>query len=139
MSIFSHSNLFPLILLMISAVPSFGQANEKKGIDWTPYMERMKIMIKRHWSPPKSLKASRTVLSFEVDSSGQVHAIRVLNSSGDPAKDVAAMEAIKSVVPFEALPAGGPQRVAVEFTFDFDPKLGLNSKATYKPVQEKPF
>lgn len=123
---------------MLGGLPLVVQAQDrdKTHADLKAYLDRMKVMIKRHWYPPKSTKVSHTVVSYGLDASGQAHDIRVLISSGDAVKDVAAMEAIKATVPFEALPKQGPSSVDVEFAFDYDPKLGKKSHATYKPSAE---
>jgi TonB family protein len=112
-----------IVFVSTLSMPTLAQAVKNSSEpNFDSYLQRMKVMIKRHWHPPSDTHKTRAVVDFTIGTSGQLSNLRVSSSSGDPLKDAAAMEAVKQTVPFEMLPKGSPQEVRVSFSFDFDPK-----------------
>ena len=62
------------------------------------YRQQVVQTVKRQWRP-RQLPAPglRTSIDFEIASDGGVHKVRVRDSSGDPAFDAAALEAVRAV------------------------------------------
>ena len=119
-----------LAALMLFMPASAETVNKTTSPEFAPYMDRLKVMVKRHWQPPKVDCKTRCVVNFTINSSGQLLSLRVDSSSGNPQMDVAGLEAVKATVPFEALPKGTPEQADIKFAFDYDPKFAPQNGTT---------
>lgn len=107
--------------------PGPGNPNGRPGIDtiaapdFGPYMRDLQRRIKMNWDPPKGNESKRVVLMFKIAKDGRLLSCTVHKSSGLPAADNAAINAVKLTAPFKPLPANfsGPS-VDIQFTFDYN-------------------
>ncbi len=107
--------------------PGPGNPNGAPGIDaikepdFGPYMKELQRRIKMNWDPPKGNESKRVVLLFTIARDGRLLNIKVHKSSGLPAADNAAMNAVKLTAPFRPLPPEFKgQSVDIQFTFDYN-------------------
>jgi TonB family protein len=92
-----------------------------KEPDFGPYMRELQRRIKFNWNPPKGNESKRVVLLFKIAKSGQLLSCRVFRSSGLPAADQAALNAVKLTAPFRPLPAEYKgSSIDIQFTFDYN-------------------
>lgn len=110
-----------------SGNPSPGNPNGAPGVDaikqpnWGPYMRDLEARIKRNWSPPKQDTSKRVKVLFTIGRDGRLLSHKIIQSSGVPIQDRAAMSAIELTAPFRPLPPEFKgQSVPVEFTFDYN-------------------
>lgn len=89
-------------------------------IDFGPYMADLQRRIKKHWFPPKGNESKRVVVVFKVHSGGELSQLRLDHSSGVAIADQAALKAVEDAAPFRPLPAGAPDAVDIQFTFDYN-------------------
>jgi protein TonB len=89
----------------------------------TRYSGRVRSKVQRHFRYPKSadragVKGTVTV-SFTVSSSGGVSGVRIVQGSGSPVLDEAALNAVRKAAPFPEIPEGGrsPWPFAVPLVF----------------------
>lgn len=92
----------------------------RKDVDFGPYMADLQRRIKRAWFPPKGNESKRVKVIFKVHKDGQMSNLRLLVSSGLTIADQAALKAVENAAPFRELPAGAPDDVDIEFTFDYN-------------------
>lgn len=97
---------------------------EAEDTDFGPYMANMQRRVKKNWYPPKNKESKHTKVLWKVLSDGTVTKVRVKDSSGDPSVDAAALKAVRTVGKLRPLPAGAPDDVDIEFTFDYNVKGG---------------
>ena len=89
--------------------------------DFGPYMRDLQRRIKLNWNPPKGNESKRVVLLFKIAKNGQLLSCRVSRSSGLPAADQAALNAVKLTAPFRPLPAEYKgSNIDIQFTFDYN-------------------
>ena len=112
--------------------PGPGNPNGAPGIDaikepdFGPYMKELQRRIKMNWDPPKGNESKRVILLFTIARDGRLLNIKVHRSSGLPAADKAAMDAVKLTAPFRPLPAEFKgNSVDIQFTFDYN-VFGVN-------------
>lgn len=92
-----------------------------KEPDFGPYMRDLQRRIKFNWNPPKGNESKRVVLLFKIAKNGQLISCRVHKSSGLPAADQAALNAVKLTAPFRPLPAEYKgENIDIQFTFDYN-------------------
>lgn len=92
-----------------------------KEPDFGPYMRDLQRRIKYNWHPPKGNESKRVVLLFKIAKSGQLLSCRVFKSSGLPAADQAALNAVKLTAPFRPLPVEYKgSNIDIQFTFDYN-------------------
>lgn len=92
-----------------------------KEPDFGPYMRELQRRIKFNWNPPKGNESKRVVLLFKIAKNGQLLSCRVFKSSGLPAADQAALNAVKLTAPFRPLPADYKgTSIDIQFTFDYN-------------------
>ncbi|HEY9788385.1 MAG TPA: energy transducer TonB [Candidatus Obscuribacterales bacterium] len=89
-------------------------------VDFGPYMADLQRKIKRQWYPPKSLEPKRVTVLFKVYADGRLSDLRLEHSSGSSVSDHAALRAVEKSAPFSPLPAGSPEKVDIQFTFDYN-------------------
>jgi len=92
-----------------------------KEPDFGPYMRELQKRIKMNWEPPKGNESKRVVLLFKIARDGRLISHRVYKSSGLPAADRAAMQAVELTAPFKPLPPEYKgDSVDIQFTFDYN-------------------
>lgn len=92
----------------------------KKDTDFGPYMNELQRRIKRAWKPPRGNESKRVIVIFKISSLGELSDLAVKVTSGTPVADQAALLAVQTAAPFNRLPAGAPNKVDIEFTFDYN-------------------
>jgi TonB family protein len=95
--------------------PSIQQDND---VDFGPYMADLQHRIKRVWFPPKSSTSTQVVVTFEIGRLGDLSKLKVDQSSGLSEADRAGLRAVENAAPFRVLPAGSPDTVKIQYTFD---------------------
>lgn len=89
-------------------------------VDMAPYMERLQLQIKQHWSPPRGPETKHVTVLFNVHRDGHVSDVRLKQSCGSAFTDMAALAAVNCAGPFERLPAGCSNPASVSFKFDYN-------------------
>ncbi len=89
-------------------------------VDFGPYMADLQRRIKRAWFPPKGHEDKRVVVVFKVHRGGEMSHLRLDHSSGVSVADQAALDAVQKVGTFRSLPAGAPDDVDIQYTFDYN-------------------
>jgi len=89
-------------------------------VDFGPYMSDLQRRIKRAWFPPKGNESKRVVVVFKIHRGGELSNLRLDHSSGVASADQAALKAVENAAPFRQLPAGAPDDVDIQFTFDYN-------------------
>jgi len=107
--------------------PGPGNPNGAPGIDaikepdFGPYMKELQRRIKMNWDPPKGNESKRVILLFSIARDGRLLNVKVHKSSGLPAADNAAINAVKLTAPFRPLPPEFKgNSVDIQFTFDYN-------------------
>ena len=106
--------------------PSSGRTQE---CEFGPYMAELQRRIKRSWFPPKDTESKRVQVIFKVHRDGSLSHLRLERSSGLAIADQAALKAIEDAAPFHPLPAGAPEDVDIQFTFDYNVFAGSGQGA----------
>ena len=92
-----------------------------KEPDFGPYMRELQRRIKYNWHPPKGNESRKVILLFKIAKNGQLLSCKVFRSSGLPAADQAALNAVKVTAPFRPLPAEYKgTNIDIQFTFDYN-------------------
>ncbi len=110
--------------------------SDTMGVDFGPYMKRLRYRIQRYWEaliPPVALppvnRSGTVTIEFAITRDGNVRGMKLINSSGSVALDQAAWHGITKAVPLPILP--------LEFKDDY---LQLRCNFSYnhpaKQVQE---
>jgi len=89
------------------------------NVDYGMYMEKMNSDIRGKWRPPKGLEQRRVVTTFQIMRDGVIFEPSITQSSGIPAVDQSALDALKAASPLDALPAGAPRSIAIRYVFDW--------------------
>jgi TonB family protein len=100
------------------------------GVDFGPYLKRLKVTVEDHWFPlipedalPPMMKKGRVIIEFAIMKDGSIQGLTVVSSSGDTALDRAAYGALQNAVPLPRLPADftGPfLRIRAAFYYNPD-------------------
>jgi TonB family protein len=93
---------------------------DSKGIDFGAWLRRFRAQVYHNWLIPQAAEVmhGHVVLQLNIHRDGSMTEIRVAQSSGIPAFDIAAFNALKSSNPTVALPPGYPLEAAA-FTVTF--------------------
>ncbi len=91
-----------------------------RDVDFSVYMAELQRKIKRCWYPPHGPQSRKVKVMFKIHSGGQLSNLRISQSAGVAADDQAALKAVDAAAPFKNLPAGAPENVDIEFTFDYN-------------------
>lgn len=86
---------------------------DTKDPQWAPWVRQVKERIKKVWRYPEEAEPGLkgvVEVSFTVERDGSVGQVEILNSSGYPILDHAAMEALKRASPLQPLPSEVGQR-----------------------------
>lgn len=119
--------LFCLVIglqsLNIEASLAAEPAAEQK-VNFEAYRLELSRLVRRAWFPVRGMADNRALLRWTIDKNGAVSNIRITQSSGIAEVDSAAAQAIHKASPFPPLPHGAPDRVDVEYLFDY--KASIN-------------
>ncbi|HEY9868326.1 MAG TPA: TonB family protein [Candidatus Obscuribacterales bacterium] len=88
-------------------------------VDFGSYMTKMKQSIQKLWKPPKGFENRRVVTTFFILRDGTISQPAIAESSGVPAVDQSALEALKAASPLDPLPLGAPKSVQIRYQFDW--------------------
>lgn len=103
-----------------ATAPGKAKTSAQAKAEYGPYMTDLERRIKRAWFPPKSGKSNHTKVEFRVKTDGTIAGVHILKSSTSASADKAALKAVTLVSPVRPLPAGAPDEVYVQFTFDYN-------------------
>lgn len=91
-----------------------------KDVDFGPYMADLQRRIKRAWFPPAGDETKKVIVLFDIDRAGNIGSLKITKPCGIKAADQACMAAVRNASPFRPLPAGSPEKVDIQFTFDYN-------------------
>src|SRR5215831_1710555 len=104
--------------------------SDTMGVDFGPYMKRLKITVQDHWEPlipeaalPPMMKRGRVVIEFAILKDGTIAGMRMVGGSGDLALDRAAWGALTNAIPLPRLPvqfSGDYLRIRAAFYYNPD-------------------
>jgi TonB family protein len=104
--------------------------SDTMGVDFGPYMKRLKYTVQTHWDPlipesamPPVMKKGVVVIQFSITKDGEVKGMKLISSSGDVALDRAAWGAITDAIPLPNLPtvfAGDYLEIRARFYYNPD-------------------
>lgn len=95
-------------------------AGSTTNVDFSKYMSDLQRRIKRCWFPTRDTQSLRIKVMFKIHSDGQMSNLRLSAPSHNALADQAALSAVQNASPFAPLPAGAPENVDIEFTFDYN-------------------
>lgn len=112
--------LFSFILFILFTLPCLATKSDyQSDTDFGRYMKDLQKSIISNWHPLKGNETIHVVLVFKISKQGNLLSSRVLKSSGIPAEDRAALDAVKSTAPFAPLPKFYTgDNIEIQFTFD---------------------
>ena len=100
------------------------------GVDFGPYMKRLRYTVQNHWDPlipesamPPVMKKGVVIVEFSIGKDGRVSGMKLISSSGDVALDRAAWGAITDAIPLPNLPtqfAGEYLQIRARFYYNPD-------------------
>lgn len=95
----------------VDTAGNFDILSDTLGVDFGPYMQRLKVTVQDHWEPlipeaalPPMMKKGRVVVEFAIMKDGTIQGMRMVGGSGDVALDRAAWGALTSSIPLPRLP-----------------------------------
>jgi TonB family protein len=95
----------------VDTAGNFDILSDTMGVDFGPYMQRLKVTVQDHWEPlipeaalPPMMKKGRVVVEFAILKDGTIQGMRMVAGSGDVALDRAAWGALTSSIPLPRLP-----------------------------------
>lgn len=129
--ILAAAAILPLALdsgtgLAAQTTPVAAGGLKEKFVDLGPYMVAVNQKIKTNWHAPANPKF--VVVRWQIAADGTMSGLKVDKSSGDPASDKAAIEAIALSAPFAALPKG-LRNLPIEFSFGNEIRAGKHQVA----------
>lgn len=87
---------------------------------WGPYMATVNRQVDQQWQRLNMSVTRRAKVRFRIDRQGQLSNVELLQPSGDPLADQAAIQAIWDAAPFAPLPQSAPEEILiVNFTFTY--------------------
>lgn len=100
---------------------SMQDVNTSKQPDFGPYMRDLQRRIKMNWDPPKGNENKKVVVLMKIAKDGRLLSHSIYRSSGVPAADNAALNAVWLTAPFRPLPHEFKgQSIDIQFTFDYN-------------------
>jgi TonB family protein len=85
--------------------------SDTMGVDFGPYMKRLRYTVQTHWDPlipesamPPVMKKGVVIIEFAITKDGKVLGMKLIGPSGDVALDRAAWGAITDAIPLPNLP-----------------------------------
>jgi TonB family protein len=115
--------------------------SDTMGVDFGPYMKRLKYTVQTHWGmlipevalPPIN-KSGTVVIEFLIGRDGQVTGMKLVKSSGDVALDRAAWHGITDALPLPKLPSEFKgDHLSLRCTFLYNPDTKPAKEATQEP------
>lgn len=104
--------------------------SDTMGVDFGPYMKRLRYTVQTHWDPlipesamPPIMRKGVVVIEFAITKDGKVMGMKLVSSSGDVALDRAAWGAITDAIPLPNLPtvfAGDYLQIRARFYYNPD-------------------
>jgi len=94
------------------------------NLDLTGYVNKIKQDIQKKWQLPKGFESKRVTTVFSIMRDGKIENAAVVESSGTPAIDKSALDALKSASPLDPLPKGAPESIDLKYSFDWKTKIG---------------
>jgi len=104
--------------------------SDTMGVDFGPYMKRLRFTVQNHWDPlipesamPPVMKKGVVVIEFAITKEGKVMGMKLIAGSGDVALDRAAWGAITDAIPLPNLPtqfAGDYLQIRARFYYNPD-------------------
>jgi TonB family protein len=112
---------------LAAGTPVKGKAEDDEDaphqhVDFGAYLDKMKVDIQKHWSPPKGLENRHVVTAFTIMKDGRVIDAHVVDGSGIAEVDQSALDALKAASPLDPLPSGAPGSVDIKYKFDWQVK-----------------
>lgn len=114
----------------IDTAGNFEILSDTMGVDFGPYMARLKQRVQDHWDPlipesamPPMMKKGRVVVEFVIMKDGTIQDMRMVAGSGDVALDKAAWGALTYSIPLPRLPvqfSGDYLRIRAAFYYNPD-------------------
>ena len=104
----------------VAEAPQAVPVDSAKEVDFRPYMNDVQITMKRAWQPPRGNEDHQVVVTFSVAKDGVISNAAVAKHAKTEQADLAALKAVRSSSPLKPLPAGSPDKVDIEFTFDYN-------------------
>jgi TonB family protein len=114
----------------IDTAGNFDILSDTLGVDFGPYMARLKYRVQEKWEPlipesahPPMMKKGRVVVEFVIMKDGTIQDMRMVAGSGDVALDTAAWGALTSSTPLPRLPvqfSGDYLRIRAAFYYNPD-------------------
>ena len=89
-------------------------------VNFKPFLSAMNKRIRSVWNPGPVTSSSHAVATFVLDKQGDIKALCLSKSSRSKKADEAALKAAADAAPFGALPAGAPEVVYVQYSFDLN-------------------
>ena len=104
--------------------------SDTMGVDFGPYMKRLKFTVQNHWDPlipesalPPIMRKGVVVIEFSITKDGRVMGMKLISGSGDVSLDRAAWAAITDAIPLPNLPkdfAGDYLQIRARFYYNPD-------------------
>jgi TonB family protein len=104
--------------------------SDTMGVDFGPYMKRLRYTVQTHWDPlipesamPPVMKKGVVTIEFAITKDGKVMGMKLIAGSGDVALDRAAWAAITDAIPLPNLPtqfAGEYLQIRARFYYNPD-------------------
>lgn len=104
--------------------------SDTMGVDFGPYMKRLKYTVQNHWDPlipesalPPIMRKGVVVVEFSITKDGRVMGMKLISGSGDVSLDRAAWGAITDAIPLPNLPkdfAGDYLQIRARFYYNPD-------------------
>jgi TonB family protein len=120
--------------------------SDTMGVDFGPYLSRLKETVQKHWyslmpesAMPPQMKSGKTIIKFAVMRDGKVTNVKIEQASGDVALDRAAYGALVYSSPLAELPASfAGDSLLIRASFLYNPaRQQINSKEPNMPDEEK--
>lgn len=89
-------------------------------VDFGTYMAAMQRAIKSNWMPPKKDTSKHVQAQFKIDYLGNVSDLHLTTTADDEVANEKALAAVRAVGKLPPLPAGSPDSVDIQFTFDYN-------------------
>ncbi|MBF2073061.1 MAG: TonB family protein [Synechococcales cyanobacterium C42_A2020_086] len=87
---------------------------------WGPYMATVNRQVDQQWQRLNVPVTRQAKVRFRIDRQGRLSDVELLQPSGDPLADQAAIQAIWDAAPFAPLPQSAPEEILiVNFTFTY--------------------
>jgi TonB family protein len=104
--------------------------SDTMGVDFGPYMKRLKYTVQTHWDPlipesalPPIMRKGMVMIEFSITKDGRVMGMKLISGSGDVSLDRAAWAAITDAIPLPNLPkdfAGDYLQIRARFYYNPD-------------------